>query len=77
LGAAGGGLIGDLIFPGLGTVGGALAGWIGGKEYGTHRKRKESQREMMQREWEEKFDPDGTRAKSKERARRRSRENRG
>jgi hypothetical protein len=42
LGAAGGGLIGDLIFPGLGTLGGAVAGYIGGKDYGKHRKRKDS-----------------------------------
>lgn len=61
LGAAGGGLIGDLILPGLGTVGGALAGWIGGIEYGEHRKRRSSQLEAKQREWEEKFDPDGRR----------------
>jgi hypothetical protein len=58
IGAAGGGLIGDLLFPGLGTVGGALAGWIGGKEYGEHKKRRNSQLEIEQREWEEKFDPD-------------------
>jgi hypothetical protein len=61
LGAAGGGLIGDLLFPGLGTVGGALAGWIGGIEYGEHKKRRDSQLEAKQREWEEKFDPDGKR----------------
>jgi hypothetical protein len=61
LGAAGGGLIGDLILPGLGTVGGALAGWIGGIEYGEHKKRRDSQLEAKQREWEEKFDPDGRR----------------
>jgi hypothetical protein len=38
-------------------VGGALAGWIGGKEYGEHKKRRNSQLEIQQREWEEKFDP--------------------
>jgi hypothetical protein len=75
LGAAGGGLIGDLLFPGLGTVGGALAGWIGGKEYGEHRKRRDSQLEAKQREWEGKFDPDGRRRSGehdRSRARKRS-----
>jgi len=31
LGASGGAVIGDLIFPGLGTLGGALLGGVGGK----------------------------------------------
>ncbi|KAK5257646.1 hypothetical protein LTR40_009485 [Exophiala xenobiotica] len=44
LGAAGGGLIGDLIFPGLGTLGGAVVGWVGGKDYGKHRKWREDKR---------------------------------
>jgi hypothetical protein len=44
--------------PGLGTVGGALAGWIGGTEYSEHKKRREIQLEIEQREWEEKFAPD-------------------
>jgi hypothetical protein len=30
VGAGGGALIGDLIFPGLGTVGGAILGGLGG-----------------------------------------------
>lgn len=34
LGAGGGALIGDAIFPGLGTLGGALLGGFGGHEYG-------------------------------------------
>jgi len=54
LGAAGGGLIGDLIFPGLGTVGGALAGWLGGKDYGEHRKYREDKLGREQRSWERK-----------------------
>jgi hypothetical protein len=32
LGAFGGAAVGDLIFPGLGTLGGALLGGIGGHE---------------------------------------------
>ncbi|ETN43745.1 uncharacterized protein HMPREF1541_02904 [Cyphellophora europaea CBS 101466] len=55
LGAAGGGLIGDLIFPGLGTVGGALAGWIGGKGYGERRKGREDRRDKNQYAWETRF----------------------
>jgi hypothetical protein len=54
IGAAGGGLIGDLIFPGLGTAAGALAGWIGGKDYGENRKRREEKRERHQNDWERK-----------------------
>lgn len=53
LGAAGGGLIGDLIFPGLGTVGGAALGYIGGRDYGKHRKVREEKFATAQREWEE------------------------
>lgn len=67
IGAASGGLIGDLIFPGLGAVGGALAGWIGGQEYSEHKKRRDSQLEIKQREWEEKFDPDGRRRSAERR----------
>jgi hypothetical protein len=37
LGAGGGAIIGDLIFPGLGTVGGAILGGVGGHEYGKKR----------------------------------------
>lgn len=55
IGAAGGGLIGDLIFPGLGTVGGALAGWIGGRGYGERRKDREDRRDRSQYAWEERF----------------------
>ncbi|KIW62394.1 hypothetical protein PV04_10574 [Phialophora macrospora] len=55
IGAAGGGLIGDLIFPGLGTVGGALVGWLGGKDYGKHRKWREDKREREQERWEKKY----------------------
>ncbi|RMZ86602.1 hypothetical protein DV736_g6174, partial [Chaetothyriales sp. CBS 134916] len=55
IGAAGGGLIGDLIFPGLGTVGGVLAGWLGGKDYGERRKWREQKLEKEQEEWERRF----------------------
>lgn len=58
LGAAGGGLIGDLIFPGLGTVGGAALGYFGGKDYARHRKEREGNRAVAQREWEEIHRPD-------------------
>ncbi|KAK5166911.1 uncharacterized protein LTR77_007640 [Saxophila tyrrhenica] len=37
LGAGGGALIGDLIFPGLGTIGGAILGGVGGHEYSKKR----------------------------------------
>lgn len=37
LGAGGGAIIGDAIFPGLGTLGGALLGGFGGHEYGKRR----------------------------------------
>lgn len=37
LGAGGGAVIGDLIFPGLGTLGGAILGGVGGHEYGKKR----------------------------------------
>ena len=57
LGAAGGGLIGDLIFPGLGTIGGAAIGWLGGKDYANHRKNREEKRHKEQRKWEEKYEP--------------------
>lgn len=39
LGAGGGALIGDMIFPGLGTIGGALLGGVGGHEYGKGKNR--------------------------------------
>lgn len=55
LGAAGGGLIGDLIMPGLGTVGGALIGYLGGKDYGQHRKVREVKRERAQKDWETQY----------------------
>lgn len=38
LGAGGGALIGDAIFPGLGTLGGAILGGVGGHEYGKQRR---------------------------------------
>jgi len=57
VGAAGGGLIGDLIFPGLGTIGGAAIGWFGGKDYGSHRKGREDKLYKEQKKWEEKHGP--------------------
>jgi hypothetical protein len=39
LGAGGGAIIGDMIFPGLGTIGGALLGGVGGHEYGKGKSR--------------------------------------
>lgn len=33
LGAGAGSLIGDLIFPGMGTIGGAILGGVGGHKY--------------------------------------------
>lgn len=38
LGAGGGALIGDMIFPGLGTLGGAILGGVGGHEYSKEKK---------------------------------------
>jgi len=55
IGAAGGGLIGYLLYPALGSVGGALVGWIGGKDYGKHRKWREEKRERDQERWERKY----------------------
>jgi hypothetical protein len=41
LGAGGGGILGDLIFPGAGTLGGMLLGGLGGHEYARRRSRSE------------------------------------
>ena len=41
LGAGGGALVGDAIFPGLGTIGGLLLGGLGGHEYARRRSRSE------------------------------------
>ncbi|EXJ54640.1 hypothetical protein A1O7_09981 [Cladophialophora yegresii CBS 114405] len=73
LGAAGGGLIGDLIFPGLGTVGGALVGWLGGKDYGKHRKWREEKRDREQDRWERKYNKGDS---GSDRSRSHSRDNR-
>ena len=75
LGAAGGSLIGDLIFPGLGTVGGALVGWVGGKDYGKHRKWREDKRDQQQDRWERRF-ADRSRSRSRSRERRKDRHER-
>ena len=69
LGAAGGSIIGDLIFPGLGTVGGALVGWVGGKDYGKHRKWREEKRDREQERWERKYRHDASRSESRSRSR--------
>ena len=56
LGAFGGGAIGDLIFPGLGTVGGALLGGWGGHEVGRSRSGGSAgrhKRDKYDEEWEE------------------------
>lgn len=37
LGAGGGAILGDILFPGLGSLGGALIGGVGGHEYGKAR----------------------------------------
>lgn len=55
IGATGGGLIGDLIMPGLGTLGGAALGWLGGKDFGKKRREREDERADAQRAWEEKY----------------------
>ncbi len=49
LGAFGGGAIGDAIFPGLGTLGGALLGGFGGHEVAKSRSRSGSGRERTGR----------------------------
>jgi len=67
LGAAGGSLIGDLIFPGLGTVGGALVGWVSGKDYGKHRKWREDKRDRDQERWERKYARSRSRSHSRDR----------
>lgn len=36
-------------------MGGALAGWIGGKGYGEKRKSREDRRDKTQYDWEERF----------------------
>jgi len=41
LGAGGGAIVGDAIFPGLGTIGGLLLGGLGGHEYSRRRSRSE------------------------------------
>ncbi|KAF2726190.1 hypothetical protein K431DRAFT_280217 [Polychaeton citri CBS 116435] len=49
LGAGGGAIIGDAIFPGLGTLGGALLGGLGGHEYGKKRARSHDPRIRTER----------------------------
>jgi hypothetical protein len=36
-------------------VGGALAGWLGGKKYGKERKGREDRRDKTQYDWEDRF----------------------
>lgn len=60
-GALGGGAIGDLIAPGLGTLGGALLGGVGGHEAGRSRsgsgrdggRSRTRKRDRYDEEWEE------------------------
>ncbi|EXJ81739.1 hypothetical protein A1O1_07804 [Capronia coronata CBS 617.96] len=70
LGAAGGGLLGDMLFPGLGTVGGALFGWVGGKDYAKHRRWREEKRDRDQERWERKFGSSRSRSHSRDGRRR-------
>jgi uncharacterized protein YcfJ len=56
IGAFGGSAIGDLIFPGLGTIGGALLGGWGGHEVGRSTSggsRGRHKRDKYDEEWEE------------------------
>jgi len=57
LGAFGGGAVGDLIFPGLGTLGGALIGGWGGHQAGKRStsggSRGRHKRDKYDEEWEE------------------------
>ena len=48
LGAGGGAVIGDLIFPGLGTIGGALLGGLSGHEFGRERRSYSSDRDYYE-----------------------------
>ena len=47
-------------------MGGALAGWIGGREYDEHKKRRNSSRELEQKQWEEKWGAERKRSGSHE-----------
>ncbi len=57
LGAFGGGTIGDLIAPGLGTLGGALLGSVGGRRMGREVNRegreRARKRDKYDEEWQE------------------------
>ena len=48
LGAGGGALVGDLIFPGLGTIGGALLGGVGGHKYEKEKRSYSNDREYYE-----------------------------
>ncbi|KAI7152968.1 hypothetical protein KC349_g8668 [Hortaea werneckii] len=48
LGAGGGAVLGDIIFPGLGTLGGAILGGVGGHEYGKQRRSYSNDREYYE-----------------------------
>lgn len=47
IGAGGGAIVGDLIFPGLGTLGGAILGGVGGHEYGKKKASRSQPREVQ------------------------------
>ncbi|KAF2092621.1 hypothetical protein NA57DRAFT_82173 [Rhizodiscina lignyota] len=47
LGAGGGAIIGDAIFPGLGTIGGLILGGVGGREYAKRKERSQDSRRAL------------------------------
>lgn len=55
MGAGGGAIIGDAIFPGLGTVGGALLGGLGGHKVAMDKRERARSngggRDRYEREW--------------------------
>jgi uncharacterized protein YcfJ len=56
LGALGGGVIGDLIFPGLGTLGGALLGGLGGHEVSRSRSYDDGRQGRKKDRYQEEYD---------------------
>jgi hypothetical protein len=47
LGAGGGAILGDAIFPGLGTLGGLILGGVGGREYAKRKERSSDSRKVL------------------------------